>query len=143
MSSLRSVVYVSAAHRPLTVAELESLLKSAREANLRNGITGVLLYDDGNFMQCLEGPEAAVEETYARIRASRQHHGIFELMNERVAQRSFEDWDMGLARANRSELLALSTANWRARTGESAGATAPTSGLGLLLGFWQRARRER
>lgn len=113
---LRSIVYVSTASRKLSTKELEALLTTARSLNLRNDITGVLLYEDGRFLQCFEGPEDAVLLTYERIRHSRQHTDIKELMNRPIEQRGFAGWEMGLARTRRSELLALSNARWKQQT---------------------------
>lgn len=95
MSTLRTVVYASTAAHLMSFEELEALLKEARDLNERDGITGVLLYNDGSFTQCIEGEEAAVLDTFARIVASRRHHSIFELLNEPIAGRSFPDWHMG------------------------------------------------
>ena len=136
-SALRSVVYVSDATSELTLDELEKLLVQARKLNHDNGITGVLLYSGGNIMQCFEGPEAAIPVTYARIRSSRRHRNLVELMNEPVAQRSFDGWDMGLGGSTGSELLDLSTARWTAM----AASTTPPPGLELLQMFWQNTRR--
>ena len=139
-SGLRSVVYVSDATSELTLPALETLLVEARAINQANGITGVLLFNDGSIMQCFEGPEAAILATYARIRASRRHQHLLELMNEPIAARSFESWSMGLARPAGSELLKLSTARWTAMTTRNDTST-PPPGLELLQVFWQNARR--
>ncbi|MBC7619075.1 MAG: BLUF domain-containing protein, partial [Candidatus Saccharibacteria bacterium] len=74
--SLRSVVYASEATTPMTTGDLEALLVSARGWNRKNGITGVLLCSGNQFLQCIEGPSDAVQETYDRICRSRQHKGV-------------------------------------------------------------------
>ena len=76
MPDLCAIAYDSSATRLLSVAELETLLVTARDLNLQSSVTGVLLYGSGIFMQCFEGPQPAVHETYERIRASRQHTDI-------------------------------------------------------------------
>lgn len=138
MTILRSVVYVSDATRAMSVADLDLLLETARFENRNNGISGVLLYNAGNFMQCFEGPADAVESTYARIARSRQHHNLFELMNGEVAQRSFQGWEMALARPTASEQLAISTARWTSQAGDG---TAGSEGWVLLQTFWRNRRR--
>lgn len=142
MTHLRQIVYVSTALKELTAPELESLLSSARRQNQQNGITGVLLYNEGDFMQCLEGPEDMALLTYQRILSSSQHKNVIELMNERVAQRGFQDWEMGLARPTKSELLALSTARWKMQADRVAALQQAPAGLQLLQAFWRTARRE-
>lgn len=135
MTTLNSIVYVSTAIKPMTPRKLEALLTTAREFNLRNGITGVLLYEGGHFLQCFEGPEAAVQITYERIKRSRQHSDIKELMNRTVQQRGFEGWEMGLALPTRSELLTLSTARWRQQAHQA------DNGFELLKLFWRNSQR--
>ena len=141
MSDLRAIVYVSTATQRMTELELASLLIEARDLNLESGVTGVVLHDDGNFMQYFEGSDEAVRATYERIRASQRHRNIIELLNECIAQRSFPDWTMGFAQPTQSELLALSTARWQSMEGEAPGSYASSPGLSLLRGFWRRARR--
>jgi len=140
MSALRSVVYVSTATGSLTTESLERLLTEARRFNLASGVTGVLLYADGNFMQCFEGPDDAVHGTYTRILASRLHRNVIELMNAPVDSRSFEGWQMGLAQASRSNLLTLSTGDWQ-QASKHADANRSTSSMGieLLKAFWKGA----
>jgi len=141
MPDLRAIVYVSTASQLMTVPELEPLLVQARDLNLETAVTGVLLYSDGNFMQYFEGSEESTRVTYERIRASRRHEGIIEILNERIAQRSFSDWQMGFAQPTRSELLALSTARWLGMAGQAPGSSAISPGLALLQSFWKRVRR--
>ena len=141
MPDLQTIAYVSTAIRLLSVAELETLLVTARDLNLQNSVTGVLLYSGGNFMQCFEGPPPAVHETYERIRASHQHTDIIELLNEPLDVRGFADWQMGFSQVTRSELLTLSHARWARLNAEVRGTAPTSSGLALLQNFWQHARK--
>ena len=56
-----SLTYLSSAVDLWTGAELDELLRQAREHNEEAQITGLLLYAGGNFIQTLEGPDGAVE----------------------------------------------------------------------------------
>ncbi|MEB0262865.1 MULTISPECIES: BLUF domain-containing protein [unclassified Mucilaginibacter] len=47
--------------KPFTTKQLKDLLKESRDNNIRVGITGLLLYNDGAFMQVLEGYEDPVK----------------------------------------------------------------------------------
>ena len=62
-----SLVYVSAAVTWFSDRELRGLLAQCRLSNAQTGITGMLLYKDGNFMQTLEGDERTVRALEARI----------------------------------------------------------------------------
>jgi len=100
---LHAIAYVSAASWNLLDEQLDRIVAEARRRNTLNGITGVLLYCDGNFMQYLEGEEDAVMETFARIRASESHYQISELMNQPILEREFTDWSMGFSRPSPDE----------------------------------------
>lgn len=142
MSTLRSVVYVSSANGAVTADDLELLLVQARQFNLKSGVTGVLLYANGSYMQCFEGEEEAVNRTYARILDSRQHRNIIELMNAPVAQRSFAGWQMALVKPHHSTLLSLSAGEWQQTAScLEAGLPSASMGLELLKAFWEGARR--
>ncbi len=76
-------------------AELAPILESAVRRNPADGITGMLLYSGGNFLQVLEGDPAQVRLTYERICHDPRHTHITVLTEEEVAQRHFANWSMG------------------------------------------------
>lgn len=98
-----STVYVSAARHPFTPAELDALLEQSRANNRRDGVSGMLLYRDGDFLQVLEGPEEAVRRTYERIARDPRHVGVIVLDESEITQRSFGDWSMGFRRVSVEE----------------------------------------
>ena len=102
-----SIVYVSSARYLLTDEELQVLLKRARAKNFRLGISGILLYGDGNFMQLLEGPEDAVREVYAAICNDPSHHMITTIFEECGLPREFADWSMACRRVEAPDWLRL------------------------------------
>jgi hypothetical protein len=76
-------------------AHIAPILQSAVKHNSKNGITGMLLYSGGNFLQVLEGEKAAVDETYARICQDPRHRNTVLLIEEPVSERHFSSWQMG------------------------------------------------
>ncbi|MFB9159771.1 BLUF domain-containing protein [Chromobacterium violaceum] len=96
--ALQHLIYVSTARRELGNADLEALLESCVRHNLRNDISGVLLYGPGNFIQVLEGEADAVAETYQRILDDPRHHNLIEILLENIERRSFAEWRMGFTR---------------------------------------------
>ena len=92
---LYSLVYVSAATRLTNEAELAELLKECQRKNQQLGITGMLLYRAGEFMQVLEGVEPTVKELYARICQDPRHRMVTRIVERPVEKRSFPDWTMG------------------------------------------------
>lgn len=95
---LTQLIYVSSATRELSDSELDEILDVSLRLNQPKEITGMLLYSRGSFMQVLEGEQAVVEETYARICRDVRHHGVIQLMNEPVPAREFASWRMGFRR---------------------------------------------
>jgi hypothetical protein len=94
-ADLVSLVYFSHARRRFDEAALLELLHVARANNARDGVTGMLLYHDGNFIQALEGPREAVERTFARIRRNEAHDGVVATRTMPIDARHFADWSMG------------------------------------------------
>jgi hypothetical protein len=137
MTTLRCIAYTSTAIKLMTEAELEALLLSARDFNKLHGVTGVLLYCDGSFMQYFEGFDHDVSEVYKRITNSRQHKGIIELLDQSIDMRSFPDWSMGYSRPLKSELIKLLSISWNdSRKGKN-----NSLGIQLLEGFWSRCNK--
>lgn len=92
-----SIVYISTAIADFKEADLVQLLKQTRGFNEQAGITGVLLYGGGRFVQVLEGCPAAVRQLYARIKADPRHAHLEKLADGPVARREFKEWYMGFA----------------------------------------------
>lgn len=90
-----SLTYLSSATELLDETRLAALLATIRPANEARGLTGMLLYSDGNIIQVLEGPDEAVEETFRAISADSRHHGIIEMLRDPITERAFPDWSMG------------------------------------------------
>lgn len=74
---------------------LKLLYKKAQKNNLKNNITGVLIYHNGNFLQVLEGHIETVDYTYEKIRLDGRHKNILKVINIEIEQRIFEDYNFG------------------------------------------------
>ena len=104
ISSLWSFVYVSIAVRPFSSEELAALLFKSRERNRRVGITGMLLYKDGCFMQAFEGEKAQVRMLHQRIVGDPRHRNMVVLSDGSVESRDFSDWTMGFKHLDDSDV---------------------------------------
>lgn len=111
--TLHTIVYISTATRLMSVPELEEILRRSRQCNGEQGVTGLLLYSDGAFAQCIEGNLESVDATYARIKTSSQHRNITELLNEPIQARSFPDWQMGFLGPREASAISLPESEWR------------------------------
>lgn len=101
------LVYVSSARKPFTKPELVDLLTRARANNSRLGITGMLLYKDGNFIQILEGDRQEVENLYNIISQDPRHHDIIILDQGLSSERQFAEWSMGFRDLSDKDLHTL------------------------------------
>jgi hypothetical protein len=92
--ALNELIYVSTM-TGVSEHELGAILESSIRHNQLNGITGMLLYYRGGFMQVLEGDETNVLETFGRICADKRHHDVLTLSLAETPFRHFENWSMG------------------------------------------------
>ncbi|MDM7942260.1 MAG: BLUF domain-containing protein [Hydrogenophaga sp.] len=140
MAGLRALTYLSEAISPLTRPQIEHLLKRAEARNGQHGVTGVLLYTNGHFIQYIEGPAEGVATIWDIIQADPLHHRIVELAHEPIREREFAQWSMAF-RADGSHGMSHPTHLDALLTGRCAdygkALTGPTE---KLLHFWNAHR---
>lgn len=101
MNDLSALVYRSRATAPQSDVDLFYLLAHAGQANERDGLTGMLLYDRGWFFQWIEGRTAALGKTWNRIRRDPRHRDVFVITDQTIPVRLFADWHMRFAHRDR------------------------------------------
>ena len=84
--------YLSEAVSDMSFLGLMRLLESARTFNQNNGITGILLYDNQQFGQIIEGERANVMKAWKRIQDDKRHHRVELLEIREISERSFPEW---------------------------------------------------
>lgn len=90
---------------------VEAILSQARQHNPVTGITGILCYGDGIFLQCIEGGRMQVSELFGTIQADARHKDVALLHFEEISERRFGGWAMGqvnLSKLNQSIILKYS-----------------------------------
>jgi len=90
---------------------IESILDKAREHNPVSGITGILCYGGGIFLQAIEGGRMPVSELYGHIQGDARHKDVALLHYEEISERRFSGWTMGqvnVSKLNHSILLKYS-----------------------------------
>ncbi len=95
------LLYASRAATPLDPEELQAILRQSKQNNPKDGITGLLCYSDGIFIQALEGGRDAVNRIYNRIAADTRHKDVVLLSYEEILERRFAGWSMGLVNMQR------------------------------------------
>jgi hypothetical protein len=86
--------YVSHATSDMGILGLMNLLEDAVHKNKRNGITGVLFYDNRIFGQIIEGYPQHVELIWKGITADQRHKEIQVLDINPLQKRRFSNWSM-------------------------------------------------
>jgi hypothetical protein len=84
--------YLSEAISDMSFLGLMRLLESARAFNQKNGITGILLYDNQQFGQIIEGERAGIMKVWKRIQEDKRHHRVELLEIREITSRRFPDW---------------------------------------------------
>jgi len=104
-------MYASRAAPALDQEELVTILRQSKANNPSTGVTGVLCFSGGIFLQVLEGGRSAVNKLYNRIGADPRHTDVELLLYEEIGERRFASWSMGqvnMSRLNPSLLLKYS-----------------------------------
>ena len=105
------LMYASRAAESVTQEELVAILKKSKLNNPRHGVTGVLCFSAGIFLQVIEGGRGAVSALYNHIAKDPRHHDVVLLSYEEIGERSFSGWSMGqvnMSRLNPALLLKYS-----------------------------------
>ncbi len=94
---LYQLIYYSTASAEFGVDESLKMLLDARIANEKCGITGMLLYHKGLFLQVIEGEKETLAGLSEKIFEDPRHHDIEQIAFEPISARSFSTWSMGFA----------------------------------------------
>ncbi len=105
------LLYASRSADPGSSEVTESILAQSRSHNPAWGITGILCYGGGIFLQALEGGRTQVSDLYGHIQRDPRHKDVVLLHYEEISERHFGGWTMGqvnVAKINTSILLKYS-----------------------------------
>lgn len=87
---------------------IDAILSQSRQYNPSGGITGILCYGGGIFLQAIEGGRTAISELYGHIQRDARHKNVELLQYEEISERRFAGWTMGavnISKINASILL--------------------------------------
>jgi Sensors of blue-light using FAD len=104
-------LYASRATKVVGEGALDAILKQSRKNNPKRGITGMLCYANGVFVQVIEGGRAEVSALLTWIATDERNSGIQVLVFEEITERRFGNWTMGqvnIASVNSALLLKYS-----------------------------------
>ncbi len=107
MSGLHRIVYYSRNRVPgspeLMAEQIRTILAASQRNNAPVGITGALMFNSGCFAQVLEGPQAAIEETFERIQQDDRHSDVSLLDFSPITDRFFPNWSMAFVGASQAD----------------------------------------
>ncbi|HXE22940.1 MAG TPA: BLUF domain-containing protein [Rhodoferax sp.] len=104
------LLYASRAVDP-SPAAIDSILTQSRQYNPVSGITGILCYGGGVFLQAIEGGRVPVNDLYGHIQKDPRHKDVVLLSYEEISERRFGGWTMGqvnLSKINTNILMKYS-----------------------------------
>lgn len=94
MSDIYQLIYVSSSQQLMDEQTLASLLTDFKQANDKHGITGMLLYKDGDIMQVIEGAKENILQLIENIKLDKRHSSMIILWQGEVPNREFGNWSM-------------------------------------------------
>ena len=78
--------------------KIDSVLSDITSISVANndqlGITGLLFFHEGHFLQLIEGRQEAIESLMSKLERDPRHRDIHRLVDEEISGRSFEEWKM-------------------------------------------------
>lgn len=91
---MKCIAYISLETRRLGKADIHDILRVSRDRNAARGVTGVLLYYGGLFLQVLEGEDTRLADLMETLRRDRRHGDLRIILDEPTDERHFPDWSM-------------------------------------------------
>lgn len=105
--AMYNLLYTSNATIETNYDVLNQILSTARGNNEKLGITGMLLYSEGSFVQLLEGDKEKVQVTFKKICSDSRHENIEVVIEANATKRFFPQWQMGFKWLEKSDLLLI------------------------------------
>jgi hypothetical protein len=105
------LMYASRALPDVNQDALVAILRKSKLNNPSVGVTGVLCFSEGIFLQALEGGRSAVNQLYNKITSDPRHTQVELLSYSEIGERRFAGWSMGqvnISRLNPALLLKYS-----------------------------------
>ncbi|TGN49788.1 BLUF domain-containing protein [Paracoccus liaowanqingii] len=104
---LTKLIYASN-HGGQSAGALHDILETSRANNKRDGITGVLVAGEEDFMQLLEGEKDAISICFMRIMKDKRHQNIWVIQAGDAVSRLFPKWSMHCIETSRVDKAIMS-----------------------------------
>lgn len=87
-----AISYVSTASIDLQEQGVNDIMNETNEFNKGNKITGILLYNERNFFQLLEGDKKVIQDLYKKIIKDSRHQDIIKFLEKPVSRPAFDGY---------------------------------------------------
>ena len=87
--------YLSQATPNFSSIDLLYLLEQCQTNNRKLGLTGLLIFGNGTFLQVIEGDDHIVDALMEKISKDRRHTNFQILATFPIEERHYSDWSMG------------------------------------------------
>jgi hypothetical protein len=97
-----TLCYVSSARKSLSSTDINHLFTVNKRNNIDLDISGILIYNNGNFFQVLEGEKSKLDYLFSKISEDERHYNIIKLINSTADNRIFKEYNSGFILTNNS-----------------------------------------
>lgn len=97
------LIYVSKATQEFSFEELAALLEGGRARNKVRGLSGMIVFHEGWFLQMLEGDAGIVDPLFEKISKDERHTHIRLLLRREIDAPRFDSLSFGLCGTNEKE----------------------------------------
>jgi|GEM_PF-364850 len=88
-----TIAYISRATDKLSETDILKLLEKSDSYNNGLGIKGILLFNEGSFLQVLEGDEKIVKNLFNKIAKDDRHDTLIKLFDQKINEMIFRDYN--------------------------------------------------
>lgn len=84
---------------------LDDIITTALKRNAQENLTGVLLFENGYFLQAIEGEEGALRSVFESIKDDKRHGDLYCHVDQEIDERSFTNWSMETFRIDNPDIF--------------------------------------
>jgi len=92
---MKTICYISNVDKDLNTKGIKELCDFVELFNNNENISGVLIIRNKHFFQIIEGEEVKIDQLYSRIMKDTRHNGIIKLVDAKIKDRVFDDFNTG------------------------------------------------
>ena len=88
------MTYTSKATQALASGDIFKIVENSSRNNLRNDLTGFLIFSGQRFFQLIEGPKASVDDLLENLYRDLRHENVEVQTRKKIEERAFPKWRM-------------------------------------------------